>query len=221
MVKLIIFDFDGVIITGSNEGYFNCYHKALESVEVNLDPKEEKGRILERWGKGHISQLKLLLKEHPELIDKTIRVYEKLYNSPLFSSRIKLIRGAKNTLKQLSQEYILAIASGMRGKTMEVLIKKFNINYFQKIISINDIKNEKDKKPSPYMINKIRDFFSISKKETIYVGDSKNDVIMARRAKVKPVIVLTGLLSKRQAKNLKVDYTISSIADLPELLVNL
>jgi beta-phosphoglucomutase-like phosphatase (HAD superfamily) len=34
MVKLIIFDFDGVIITGSNEGYFTCYHKALEAIGV-------------------------------------------------------------------------------------------------------------------------------------------------------------------------------------------
>ena len=115
---------------------------------VKLGAKEEKRRILKRWGKGYVSQLELLLKEHPELIDRVIRIYEELYNSPVFSSEIKLIKGAKDALKQLSQKYILAIVSGMRGKTMRALIKKFKINYFKKIISINDIKKGKDKKPS-------------------------------------------------------------------------
>ena len=46
MIKLIIFDFDGVIITGSNDGYIKSYHHALESVGVNLEPEEERRRIL-------------------------------------------------------------------------------------------------------------------------------------------------------------------------------
>ena len=184
MIRLIVFDFDGVIITGSNEGYFRCYHKALEDVGVKLDPREEKKRILEWWGKGHKKQLEFLLKEHKGLLTKSIKAYEKYYYSPVFFGKIKLVKGAGISLKKLSQKYTLAIASGMMRKTMDHLIKKFNISYFRKIITNEDVKKDTDKKPAPFMIDKILTDLSISPEETIYVGDAKNDVIMAKNAKV-------------------------------------
>ena len=89
MTKLIIFDFDGVIITGSNEGYFTCYHKALDAVNVQLDPHEKRQCILDGWGKGHKKQLELLLKEHPDKLHNAITAYEQCYFSPVFHEKIK------------------------------------------------------------------------------------------------------------------------------------
>ena len=216
--KLIIFDFDGVIITGSNEGYFTCYHKALGSVNVRLEPSEERKRILEWWGKGHKKQLELLLKEHPDKLDGAITAYEKCYFSPLFHKKIKLVDGADAELERLFQTRTLAIASGMVRKTMDDLIEKFHIPYFKRILTFEDAKKEEHKKPSPYMLFQLMNECGVTKDETVYVGDAENDVIMAKGAGVTPIVVLTGHLNREEAEKLGVKYIIPEVTYLETIL---
>lgn len=218
MVKLVIFDFDGVIITGSNKGYFACYHKALEEVGVKLPKEEERKRILEWWGKGYKMQLRLLLKEHLSLLPKAIKVYEKYYYSPVFSEKIRLIEGADRALGRLEQKYTLAIASGMMRKTMNQLIKNFGINFFKKIVTNEDVKKEEDMKPAPFILNKILQDLSIPKEESVFVGDAVSDVKMSQNAGIAPVVVLTGHLTKAEAKALGVKDLIPNITHLEEAL---
>ncbi len=222
MIKLVIFDFDGVIVTGTNQGYFYCYHQALINVGVKLSPQEEKKRVEERWGKGYKSQLELLLKENLELLPRAVASYEKCYESDRFQKNIRLIKGAKEELETLSKYYTLAIASGMIKKTMNILINKFKIkNYFKNIITIDDVEKEEYRKPSPYMINSIKGTFSISSNETVYVGDAKSDVIMAQNAKVTSIVVLTGNLNRKEAEKLGVKYIVKDITYLNDLLIKL
>lgn len=219
MIRLIIFDFDGVIITGSHEGYFTCYHRALEAVGVQLDPAEEKKRIIENWGKGYKLQLEYLLKDHPRLLSKAIRAYAKYYYSPLFSKNIRLIKGVKNTLRALAKEHTLAIASGMMKKRLYELLQKFNIrDISQAIIAGDEIQNPEDKKPAPVMLNKLLEYFSISKEQAVYVGDAANDVKMARNAGIIPIVVLTGHLTRKEAISLGVQTIIPDITYLPNVL---
>lgn len=218
MVKLIIFDFDGVIITGSNEGYFACYHKALESVGVKLSAEEERKRVLAWWGKGYKQQLQLLLKEHPGLLTPAIKVWDECYESPMFTQNIRLVKGAREALKNLADKYTLAIASGMRRKTMDRLIKEFDIDYFKKIVTNEDVKNIEDMKPAPFMLNKILNELSFPPEEAIFVGDAENDVIMAKRAGVEPVVVLTGHLTDNEARRVAVDAVLSDITHLYDFI---
>ncbi|HWY79630.1 MAG TPA: HAD family hydrolase [Candidatus Sulfotelmatobacter sp.] len=218
MIKLIIFDFDGVIITGSNDGYFTCYHKALEDVDVYLEPTEERKRILDWWGKGHKKQLELLLQEHPDKLLEAIVAYEKCYFSPFFHEKIKLVKDADIVLKRLSETKTLAIASGMVRNTMDELIKKYNIPYFKRILTFEDAKKEEHKKPSPYMLFQLMEEFNVAKNETVYIGDAKNDVIMAKAAGIIPIVVLTGHLMKNEAEKLGVKHIIPDITHLEEIL---
>ena len=59
-IKLIIFDWDDVFTLGSKEGYYACYHQALEGVGVQLKPEKERKRILTKWGQSHREELKEL-----------------------------------------------------------------------------------------------------------------------------------------------------------------
>jgi phosphoglycolate phosphatase len=218
MIKLIIFDFDGVIITGSNEGYFTCYHKALEAVNVNLQPDDEKKRILEWWGKGHKKQLELLLKEHPDLLPQAINAYEKCYFSPIFHEKIKLVPGTDKLLKRLAKDHSLAIASGMVRTTMNDLIEKFPIPYFDQILTFEDATEEEHKKPSPHMLQVLMKQFNAEKSETLYVGDAENDVIMAQKAGVTSIVVLTGHLTKSDAVKLGVKNIIPDVTHIEKFL---
>lgn len=219
MKKLLIFDFDGVVITGSNEGYFTCYHKALEVVGVKLNPNEERRRILEKWGKGYKLQIDYLLDESRELISKAVEAYEACYYSPLFTQNIKIIPRAPAALKKLSEKYKLAIASGMMRKSLDKYLKKYGITkYFEYVLSSDEIKNAENKKPSPYMLNMVLNHYHFAKDDAVYVGDGKGDVEMARNAGVEPVVVLTGHLTKEEAKTLKVKHIVPDITYLDNVL---
>ncbi|MBU4245864.1 MAG: HAD hydrolase-like protein, partial [Nanoarchaeota archaeon] len=51
-----------------------------------------------------------------------------------------------------------------------------------------------------------------------YVGDAKNDVLMARNARIEPIVVLTGHLSKSEAEVLKVKHIIPDVTEIEEVL---
>ena len=59
-IKLLIFDWDDVFTLGSKEGYFACYHETLIGLGVNLNAKEERKRILKKWGQPHQEELDVL-----------------------------------------------------------------------------------------------------------------------------------------------------------------
>jgi phosphoglycolate phosphatase len=218
LIKLIIFDFDGVIITGSNDGYFNCYHKALESVDVLLPYAKERESILKFWGKGHKHQLEDLLKEYPQKVDAAIKTYEACYSLE-FAKNIRLVQGADVALRDLSKTYSLAIASGMIKETLNYFLKKFNIdNLFKEIITSDEIINIEDRKPSPYMLNKLIKDFGFEKDEAVYIGDAENDVAMAKKAGIIPVVVSTGHLDREEADKLNVKNIIPDITNLSKEL---
>jgi len=219
MTKLLIFDFDGVIISGSNQGYFTCYHKALESVGIVLEPEDERKKILEKWGKGYKIQIEYLLNQHQDLIPKALESYEKCYYSPLFEANIKLIKGADTSLQKLSEKYNLAIASGMMTKTLEKYLNQFNIKkHFKYVLSSDEIKNPEDKKPSPFMLNMVLKHFQEHNKNAVYIGDGPGDVEMAVNAEIEPIVVLTGHLSEEETKNLGVKKIIKDINYLEDVL---
>lgn len=223
MIKLIIFDFDGVVIIGSNEGYITCYHKALEAVGVILDHDEERRRILARWGKGYKQQLAFLLEERPQLLEKAIAAYEYLYhNTTTFEAKIQLVPGAEETLERLSRSYTLAIASGMMRKSMEQLLKKFSLKeYFTHVFTIDDVTDLTHMKPSPYMVQEIMKLTNNTPEEALCIGDAVGDMVMAKAAGVTPVAVLTGHLTREEAEKLGVKHIIADITKLEGIITKL
>lgn len=218
MIKLIIFDFDGVIITGSNDGYFTCYHKALEAVDVKLNPHLERQRILDYWGKGHKEQLSFLLKEHPEKIEKAIEAYDSCYYSSDFYGKIRLVAGAEKTIQELAKKYKLAIATGMMRSTLTNYLFDYELPYFIETMCYDDVEKIELRKPSPYMLQIILKRLQIKPEEAIYIGDAEGDMSMAKATGVMPIAVLTGHLKEHEAKTLGAKYVLPDITYLPNIL---
>lgn len=220
MIKLIIFDWDDVFVKGSKEGYFKCYHETLAKLGIHLGADEEKRRILENWSKPHKEELRGLLDEHPEKLNEACRIYENmLFGTDIFISSIKPLKGVVETLNNLKGKYKLAIATGIHPKLLSKIMARFEIPaVFQKIISAYDIKEEKNHKPAPYMLNVIMKYLDVAPDETIYVGDAESDVLMAQNAGVTPVVVLTGHLSKLETQKMEVKYIIEDVTKIGAIL---
>lgn len=222
MIKLIIFDWDDVITLGSKEGYFACYHKMLEEVGVSLDPEEERRRILMHWGKKQTEEIVELLKERPELIEKACEIYEENLFGETFLSHLSLVNGAVDALSKLKGKYILTVASGAHPKVLkEKVMPMFHIpDVFAEIITSYDV-DDAHAKPHPYMAEEIMRRQNVLPSEAVLVGDSKSDIQMALAAKVTPIVVLTGHLSREQAEELGVKYITDDITKLEEIVNSL
>lgn len=220
MIKLIIFDWDDVFTLGAKEGYYACYRKTINDVGIFLSPEEENKRILAKWGKSFREELKELLKEKPEFVDKACDIFDKAYWGDTFIDALSVIDGTNEMLMRLRKKYILAVATGNHHKMLkERIIPRFKISdVFSQIISSHEIEDQEKTKPHPYMLKVIMKKQNASPNETIYVGDAKTDVQMARSANVTPVVVLTGHLKKIEAEALDVQYIIQNVTQLEKIL---
>lgn len=220
MIKLIIFDWDDVFTLGAKEGYVKCLHDTLEALGVYLDPEEEKQRILQTWSKPHREELKNLLRERPELLEEACQVYEEKFFGGTFVQNLKLVNGSIELLNRLKRGYALAIATGAHPKILkEQVFKKFSIpNVFSQIISAYEIDDPEKHKPHPFMLQEIMKTQHVTPAETIFVGDAKSDVLMAKAANVLPVVVLTGHLNKQEAEELGVKNIIPDVTSLEGIL---
>jgi phosphoglycolate phosphatase-like HAD superfamily hydrolase len=98
------------------------------------------------------------------------------------------------------------------------IMPKFHIpNVFDQIVSVGDVSVGKSK-PDPYMLQLILKTQGVSNRQTLFVGDAKSDVLMAKNAGIEPVVVLTGLLSKAQAEALGVKHILSDVTKIEEIL---
>jgi|GEM_PF-346174 len=204
--KLVLLDFDGVVVKGSNEAYFDCYHKALESVGIKLTPDVEHARVLEGWGSGHVDQLKILLRERPELVDQAAKTWVACVDEPKFWENIELVPNADKAIHLIEQEMNVAIVSGSRKDHIEKLLDRFGIDGERMIFSSYDVADPSLRKPNPYTLRLALEHFSCSSSETVYVGDMPNDIVMARAAGIEPVVVLTGELDEKRALELGVAW---------------
>jgi phosphoglycolate phosphatase len=219
-VKIIIFDWDDVFTLGSTTGYFRCYHKTLRDLGVKLNKQEEYRRIMSKWGKTHREELKALLVERPELLDNACEIYESKLFGDVFVDSLKIISNCTKFLNKLKNKYIIYIVTGVHPKILkERIIPKFKVpNVFKQIISTYDIKDAAKQKPHPYIVYEILKKEKAVRDEAVVVGDSKSDVMMAQAAGVRPIVVLTGHLDRKHAKELGVKDIIKNVTHLQEVL---
>lgn len=220
MVKLIIFDWDDVFTLGSTEGYLHCYHKALLRVGANLSAAEEKKRIVEKWGWPFEVVIKNLLLEHPDKVEDATRAYEQALLGGTFINHLTIVPGAIELLRRLKDKYQLAVVSGINPTLfLDRVLTRFNIPYvFNEMISVYNLPSPELVRPNPYMAEQILKRLDKKPKETVMVGDAENDMKFAFAAGLTPIAVLTGHLSREQAKNLGVKYIISDVTKLEEVL---
>ncbi len=182
MLKVIIFDVDGVLVDSKNAnvaffqalltkaGYPNtcredilaCFHLPLwQSLEklLNTKDKQEIQRIFEMAHDSSLRSSDLL--EFPEKLDEMLEELHKKYRLAIVTSRIKV--GVED------------IFSAKKIKHL-----------FDEVVSFEDYENPK---PHPEPLQVALRKLKIEVDEAIYIGDSKSDVEAAKAAGVKCVFL--------------------------------
>jgi len=216
MIKVVIFDFDGVLVD-SNEAWAEIFNKASKAAGVNRNFTYDD--IKPHYGKPYIEVFR---SAHPrfsqdrDVLDAMYSNFISLATSDQFVDSFKAIGGIKSALGKLKKRCRLAVGSGNNKRLLNGFLAKLGLSkYFDFVVSGDDVKNGK---PSPDMLLKIINHFGVSPHEAVYVGDSGSDIIAAKRAKVRSVAVLTGALSLEQAQDLRPDFIVNDVTQLQDVL---
>lgn len=220
--KVIAFDLDGTLVDSAPDIY-RCAVLACE--ELNISPvtmpqvREWIGNGLEVLGQRILSRSKFVSdhvteQQTEEIKQSLIKHYQQNICVDTY-----LYQGVKKTLTSLqSQGYRLAVITNKtRGLTLPVL-KALNIeHYFHFIVGGDDVVV---KKPDPEGLLMTCDYFNVTPKDILMVGDSKNDIIAAQNAGSDVVAVDGGYNQGENLHDFSPTYFFEAFTGLSELLSN-
>lgn len=215
----IVFDCDGVLWQGTNEGYFHCYHRAAVDAGIHLDFDVARERILANWGKSARTEIEGMIPEHPKKVPEVLDRYRALVRSDLFLGTATLVPGTETTLAKLSETYALSAITGMNADNLKRLLARFHIGHrFLHAISTAETDDPDKQKATGYHLRELMAGEGLAPHEVLVVGDATTDVHMARSQGADIVVVLTGHLSEAEARQLGVTDILPAITDLPAWL---
>jgi HAD superfamily hydrolase (TIGR01509 family) len=189
MIKLIIFDLDGVLVEAKNIHY--------ETLNKSLTMVDEKYSI--NW-EDHLSifdglktnqKLDILTKERNLPIDKHKIIWDEKQRLTLemLHSLPQSIQLQTTFNKLIKDGYKIACCSNSIRKTVLTVLSKLGvIEYFDLIISNEDVKNSK---PHPEMYWKAISNISVLPEETLIIEDSPHGLLAAARSKSHVLRVLS------------------------------
>jgi len=217
-LRAIVFDFDGTLITGTNEGYFRCYHQAAVTQGYSLPYDVTKERVLEQWGKAPRIELASVLRESPERVEPALSVYNELLDTEIFSKDVAVVPGAKVALENLRELGLSTyVISGMPAKFLKLFSDRYALGFTDReLISTIETDEPQKQKTTGYHLGMIMSDMALSSNQIIVIGDSMSDYQMAESQKVRFVGVSTGCLTE-QDKEIT-EFTMPSVAALPAFL---
>ena len=206
-IKAVLFDFDGTIMD-TNEVIINSWQHTFR----NLTGKEaDVNMLLGTFGEPLEISIDKMLPGFSR--DDAMRIYRE-YQYCNFKGLISLFPGVVEVLRELKGKDIKTaiVTSRLRRTTME-RIEKFDLHdFFDTVVTMEDTKKHKpDAEPAFEALRRL----DIEAERAIMVGDSKFDIMCARNAGVKSVLVDWSVAAQAESgiEN-KADFKIRSLKEL-------
>ena len=206
MIKLFIFDLDGVLASTSEE-HFTAWKEVIKD-KFNLDVEdfvEEKTK-----GVSRIESLNRILETYDLEVSKSVKedlanIKNEKYKELISAfNENNLFEGVKELFEFLKKENIL-IALGSASKNGPSLIDRMKIKkYFDFVVDPGPLKS----KPHPDIFNEAMNHFNLKPNECIGIEDAISGVKAIKKAKM----IAIGIGNKDVLK--QADYIYESISKI-------
>lgn len=172
MIKLVLFDIDGLLIDSieSNFKFNNSFLKKFFEVELTF--KEYKKL-------SHFSIAQMALHMNPELSEQEIKEIVDWASIDVknFRKFIKLTPHVKELLEEVYCKFKMGVVT---NRIHTKILERFEMeHYFEYGITVNDVKNPKPHSEPLLLACKK---FGIEPKHAIYIGDTNSDAQAAKAA---------------------------------------
>jgi phosphoglycolate phosphatase len=209
--ELIVFDWDGTLMDST--GAIVASIKAA-AADLGIEPPPE-ARARHIIGLGLIDALRHALPDLPkERYQDVAQRYRHHYLSR--DQDLLLFEGVENLLADLAEAgHMLAVAT---GKTRVGLNRAFEVSGIGSRFHGSRCADECRSKPDPQMLEELMDEFGVTAEETLMIGDTTHDLLMARNAGVAALAVTYGAHGREVLAAEAPLFCADSVADLADWL---
>lgn len=205
---LIIFDFDGVIVD-SKEAYALQMQDTIEKISgIKIDKRVFEERVGNTDQKSDF--IEFLKTEETEIINQAVQIYGSLTDK--YISLRKLFPKVQTSLFRINKKYYTGIVSRKSQNRLEKWLKYYEITDFFDVV-IGTLENSKAN-----AILRIAEKLSVSKENTVMIGDTEFDILSAKEAKVTSIVAMYGATQSKKVLELKPDYQIRSFDEIETLV---
>lgn len=186
MTKAVIFDFDGVVVD-SEPLHMRTFQETLEPLGVKIEPS--------RWykefagtGSGRIIQKLFDDFNVNENAQKYVEIRKKLYASYVKKGMLELKPGIREFLGKLEEKKVkIAIASGGHNSNICLVLSKFDLSDFFKIVVGSEDSKRRKPYPDPFLIAAER--LGVKPEDCIVIEDSIPGAKAAKSAGMELVVM--------------------------------
>jgi beta-phosphoglucomutase len=178
-IKAVLFDMDGVLIE-AKEWHYQAFNKALNLFGISIS---EHDHIKTFDGLPTKKKLEILALHHdlPEERHEFINEMKQQYTMEMIHAKCKPCPIHQFALSNLqSMGYKMALCSNSIRNTVEIMMKKAELDkYFDIMISNEDVSKGK---PDPEMYLKAMAYLGLHPQECLIIEDNENGIKAARAA---------------------------------------
>lgn len=220
MTRILVFDFDGVLID-SKWMYIALARKALEENGFEVTDDEIEGKLIPSI-KGTIEKILPEPLEDRESVLKKVEKRIVELTSAEGQDHVRLSSYATGTLNELKERFErIFLLSNSHSTFVNKILNLYDLDrYFDDIFTLDSGFNSKD--DALKHISKIE---CVNIGEIVIIGDTEEDVKLAKRVGCKVVIVVSEISwdghNKEGIKSLNPDAVIDKLSDLSAVLRSL
>lgn len=205
--ELIVFDWDGTLMD-SAAMIVDSVQAAARDLGLE-PPSEQRARHIIGLGLGDALRHALpdLPEDHyPELVER----YRHHYLSR--DHQLVLFTGADELIRQLAEDgYLLSVATGKSRAGLDRALAHTGLG---ELFHGSRCADECHSKPHPQMIEELMAEFAVPPEQTLMIGDTTHDLLMAHNAGVDAVAVSYGAHTRDGLAEVAYRYCADSVADL-------
>ncbi len=211
-INTVLFDFDGTIMD-TNTVILQSWQHTFMTFEGRKRPEEE---IYSTFGEPLYITMEKVLPGIP--VEEATSVYRS-YHHDNFTDLISVFPGMLELLEKLKdRDYKIGLVTSRLANTTKIGLKKYEMEqYFDTIVTCEDCTKFK---PDPEPVNIALERLGSVPEESVMIGDSMFDILCAKNAGTKAVLVSWALAVSEQERNGKnsPDYIIEEPEDLLDIL---
>lgn len=207
--RAVLFDWDGTLLD-SFAADERAYLAMFEALGIDFTAQDLACHYHPDW--YHVYRAARLQRSRWEEAD---RLWREAYDR----ETPRLLPGARSVLRDLSKRFILGlVTSGSRDR---VCIQLGNLQLARHFAVRVCAEDASPRKPHPAPLKRALDLAGLAPVDCVYVGDSPQDIEMAKRANVRSIGIPGPFPTERGLRKSKPELLLSSIKELPQHLVKI
>ena len=205
-IRAVVFDWDGTLLD-SYHADATAYQEMFRALGIEWGIAELEKHYSPNWHRVYRAA---------GIPKKRWAEADRLWQSAYAHLRPALMTGTRRVLRRLAGEYVLGLVTSGNRTRVRGQIRKFGfVKTFRAAVFAEDAQKRKPH-PAPLKLALAR--LRMKPQECVYVGDSPEDMEMARRAGVRAIAVLGPFPNHKRLRAAKADALLESLEELPKTL---